>query len=81
MVFDDLTGGIDYFPGPFTVVFLAGETIASFYLLIADDEVAEPTEFFFVKLDSESSHYLLKSYGTYPYHCVIYIQDDDCKFL
>ena len=78
-MFDDLSGGIDYFPGPFTVIFPAGATNASFHILMADDEIAEPTENVFIEFDPESSHPLLKEYRLNG-DCRIIIQDDDCKF-
>ena len=75
----NLIGGIDYFPGPFRVTFPAGATNASFPILIADDELAELTEYFAIYIKSESFHYLVKS------HRYTWIQvdilDNDCKFL
>ena len=73
----NLTGGIDYFPGPFEVRIPAGETSTSFRILIADDEVAENVETFYLSIEDHSLYYLVKVYhysGVY-----VYIDDNDCK--
>ena len=71
------TGGIDYFPAPFEVKFPAGVTNASFRVLIADDEVAEYTESFFLYIDYVSLYYLMDVYDPDRVH--VYIDDNDCK--
>ena len=73
------TGGIDYFPGPFEVKFPAGMTNVSFRALVADDEVAEYEEQFYLYIDGDSLYYLVKAY----YHSTtyVYIDDNDSKLL
>ena len=39
-------GGIDYIPGPYTVIFPAGITIASFDVSVANDNILETNEMF-----------------------------------
>ena len=74
----DFTGGIDYFPGPFVATIPAGMINASFYILIADDEMTEAPEYFYIETDASSFHYLVKKYVLG--HFYVYIDDDDCKF-
>ena len=73
----NLTGGIDYFPGPFELRIPAGETSISFRILIADDEIAEIVETFDLYIEEHSLYYLVR---TYQYSGVrVYIDDNDCK--
>ena len=74
-----LTGGIDYFPGPFLVTFPAGVTNVSFPILIADDEMAEVTESFRIYIKLDSLHYLVKQHT--DIQISVTIQDNDCKSL
>ena len=57
----------------------AGITNVSFTILIADDEIPERREFFYITIYS-NSNFLVQSH--YPYSRIpVYIQDDDCKLI
>ena len=45
-------GGVDYNSGPYTVIFPAGSTNASFDIVINDDSVLEGDEMFNVSINS-----------------------------
>ena len=75
----NLTGSIDYYPGPYNVSFPAGETIISFNILITDNDVIGGNKAFRLSIDSNT----LPSGGTRnsPYSVTVTIQNDDCKLL
>ena len=70
-------GGIDYVSGPYTVVFLAGQTIATFDIPIVDDIIFEGNENFMLTINSTS----LPSNVTVdnPGEATVTIVDNDCK--
>ena len=73
-----ITGGIDYFPGPYEVNFPAGVTSASFRILIANDETAERVEKFRLHIRTYySSYYRVNAYNNT--RTTVYIDDDDGK--
>ena len=72
-------GNVDYYPGPYSVTFPAGETRASFNVLIADDNIVERDEAFTLYINANT----LPSGGVRirPYSVSIIIEDYDCKLL
>ena len=74
-----LLGNVDYYPGPYSVTFPAGETRASFNVLIADDNIVEKNEVFTLYINADT----LPSGGVRinPYSFSIIIEDDDSKLL
>ena len=77
--FQSYTGGIDYFPGPFSVTFPAGVTSVPFNVTLADDDLVEPYETFTLYIDTSSLPDSVKR--VYPYSVSVTIVDDDSKFL
>ena len=49
-----ITGGDDYESGPFTVIVPAGQTVATFSILITVDDVFEENEVFTITIDSST---------------------------
>ena len=70
-------GNIDYYPGPYSVTIPAGETRASFDILIAGDTALEKNEVFTLSVNTDT----LPTGGVriYPYSVSVTIQNDDCK--
>ena len=46
----DFVGGVDYNSGPYTAIFPAGSTNATFNVTIIDDDLLEANENIFLKL-------------------------------
>ena len=71
------TGGIDYQPGPYEVLFDAGATNASFSIIIVNDNVSERNESFTLSIDHSSlPTYVSVADRGQP---KVIILDDDCK--
>jgi len=70
-------GGVDYNSGPYTVMFIAGMTSASFNIPINDDDLREDIERFNITIDPSSlpSRVTPSSSAT----LTATILDDDCK--
>ena len=68
---------MDYYPGPYSVTIPAGETRASFDILIADDNLVERNKEFRLSINADT----LPSGGVriYPYTVSVIIENDDCK--
>ena len=65
---------VDYDPGPYSILFLAGETIKSFNISIFDNNTFEALETFNLIINPSS----FVSLGT-PHQAVTRIMDDDSK--
>ena len=74
-----LTGDVDYSPRPYSVTFVAGTTVSSLYITIADDSTTEGNEQFYVTIDSAtvSDDIVFGNLGG----AVITIVDDDSKLF
>ena len=70
------TGGVDYTPGPYSVTFPSGMTIASFDISITDDNIFEGSED--VKIEIIGSLPNGIAVGD-PDHATVTIVDDDSK--
>ena len=73
------TGGTDYYLGTYNVTFPAGETTASFSILIADDNIAETNEQFGLYIDSSTLPGGVIRIS--PYFVWVTILNDDCKLI
>ena len=71
-------GNVDYYPGPYSITIPAGETRASFDILIADDIIVERDEVFRLSINTDT----LPSGGVRinPHTVSVIIENDDCKF-
>ena len=67
-------GNVDYDPGPYSVLFAAGETVKSFNISIFDNNTFESLESFTLTI-SPPSFVLLGN----PHQAIITIIDDDGK--
>ena len=69
----------DYHYGPFSVTIPAGETKASFYVTIYDDNTIERNESFYLYIQSytSSEHIIIGSIND----ATISIIDNDCKYV
>ena len=54
MSYKCLGGDVDYMSGPYTVMFSAGETIASFDVSVINDNILESDEQFILIIDPSS---------------------------
>ena len=70
---------MDYTSGPYTVTFPAGQTTATFDILITDDIILEGDENFMLTIDPSSLPTGVTR-GT-PGEARVTIVDDDCKQL
>ena len=73
-------GRLDYYPGQYYITFPAGETTASFNIVIIDDNVVERDEKISLTINSNTlPNSVVRSH---PYSVSLYIEDDDkCKLL
>ena len=71
------TGGVDYSPGPYSVTFPSGVTIASFDISITDDNIFEGNED--VKIEIVKASLSNRILVSDPDQATITIVDDDGK--
>ena len=73
----DVTGGVDYDSGPYTVTFTAGQTSVPFDVPVNNDNTLENTEMFTVTIDPST----LPDHVTvnYPDQSTVTILDSDSK--
>jgi len=72
----DTIGGVDYAPGPYAVVFTAGEVIALFDFLIFNDNIMEGSETFTLTINSSST-----PDGVSGGQAAVTIMDDDSELF
>ena len=72
-----LTGGVDYTPGPYSVTFPSGVTIASFDISITNDSIFEGNED--VKIEIVNASLSNRILVSDPDQATITIVDDDGK--
>ena len=80
MIWSTFIGGVDYEPGPYSVTFLAGNTIASFYISIIDNVLFEGNKNLILTINSS----LLPSHVTINdtlQTTTLLIIDDDGKYV
>ena len=75
----NLTGGIDYIPGPFNVTIPAGVTSAPLDVIIVDDDLVEAYETFTLYIDQNSLSNDVER--IYPYSISVTIVDDDSELI
>ena len=73
------TGGDDYMPGPYNVIFPAGVISVSFNVSIMDDGILESDEHTFLKIASCSLPSGFIVTVGYPSQARLTIVNDDCK--
>ena len=75
---NNITGGVDYDSGPYTVIFPAGVTSVSFDVSIIDDNMVENNETFDLTIVSSSSNKITLGSSV---QATLTIFDNDCKHL
>ena len=68
---------MDYTSGPYTVIFPAGVTLATFSIPITDDNILEWNENFLLTINETSLPGLLTR--SHPDEATVTIVDNDCK--
>jgi len=76
---NDVTGGVDYDSGPYTVTFSSGQTRAPFVVPINDDNILEGDENFTVAIVGNALPDVVTR-GS-PASTTVIIVDDDGKLL
>ena len=75
---NNVTEGVDYDPGPYTVTFAAGETSVSFDVPINNDDIPESIEMFSLVINSSLPDRV--TVGS-PSQATVTLQDNDSEFL
>ena len=76
---NNVTGGVDYDTGPYTVIFPAGQTIVPFDVSITDDNICEGDEIFTLTINSTA---LPSNVGVgNPGASTVTIVDDEGKYM
>ena len=78
MYFNVTGGGVDYFSGPYSVIFPIEVTVASFNITIKDDNLLENDETFNVSITSISNGHMV---GTPAVATVIIIDTTSKRFI
>ena len=73
----DILGGVDYEPGPYSIMFPAGQTNATFSVSVMDDEVSEGNEYFNLAIDVSSLP--IEVNASNPADVLVTIVDDEGK--
>ena len=76
-MYNNSTGGSDYYPGPYNVTFPAGVTRVILNISITDDDAVEGNENFTLSVDTNALPSGVISIS--PYKVTAIIMDDDCK--
>lgn len=63
MIIVDFVGGIDYNSGPYTAIFPAGSTNATFNVTIIDDDLLEANENIFFEVISITNNHFIAGVG------------------
>ena len=74
---NNVTGGVDYDSGPYTITFFAGQSTTLFEISINDDNIFEASETFSITIDQSSLPNRVILASSTPLTTTIL--DDDCK--